>query len=173
MKVERPPARSSAAPMRVKMRSILPIRARDAGTKAAACAPAALSAPPAACTSTYRPWFGPVISSMRRAGVQAAAVGRKAFDGAAPPPGGGRPSMSMSACSEQFGGDPVVSARRARPGRPACPRVASQRAAESAAGARVRPARRATARTGHFRGPASGPARTARLSSQVLSSGVM
>ncbi|MDT4861475.1 hypothetical protein FQZ97_960810 [compost metagenome] len=33
MNVERPPARSSAAPMRVKMRSILPMRARAAGTK--------------------------------------------------------------------------------------------------------------------------------------------
>ncbi|CFU07557.1 Uncharacterised protein [Bordetella pertussis] len=33
MKVERPPARSSAAPMRVKMRSSRPTRARVAGTK--------------------------------------------------------------------------------------------------------------------------------------------
>jgi hypothetical protein len=32
MKVERPPARSSAAPMRVKMRSTGPISAASAGT---------------------------------------------------------------------------------------------------------------------------------------------
>ena len=33
MKVERPPERSSLAPMRVKMRSTKPIRAAEAGTK--------------------------------------------------------------------------------------------------------------------------------------------
>ena len=44
MNVERPPARSSAAPMRVKMRSIGPIGALFAGTKLPMCASTAISA---------------------------------------------------------------------------------------------------------------------------------
>ena len=44
MKVERPPARSSAAPMRVKIWSIGPSRAARAGTNAPTCAMSAISA---------------------------------------------------------------------------------------------------------------------------------
>ncbi len=44
MNVERPPVRSSAAPMRVKMRSIGPITALSAGTKLPMWARIAISA---------------------------------------------------------------------------------------------------------------------------------
>ena len=44
MKVERPPARSSPAPMRVKIRSIGPSTALLAGTKLPMCASSAISA---------------------------------------------------------------------------------------------------------------------------------
>jgi hypothetical protein len=44
MKVERPALRSSAAPMRVKIRSSGPMRAELAGTKLPVCARSAISA---------------------------------------------------------------------------------------------------------------------------------
>jgi hypothetical protein len=44
MKVERPPARSSAAPMRVKIWSMGPMRAAFAGTYAPMCAISVMSA---------------------------------------------------------------------------------------------------------------------------------
>ena len=44
MKVERPRARSSAAPTRENSRSTMPIRAREAGTKLPICAISAISA---------------------------------------------------------------------------------------------------------------------------------
>jgi uncharacterized membrane protein len=44
MNVERPPARSSAAPMRVKIRSSGPITRDSAGTKLPMCARIAISA---------------------------------------------------------------------------------------------------------------------------------
>jgi hypothetical protein len=44
MKVERPPARSSEAPIRVKIRSIGPISQARAGTKLPQCASSAISA---------------------------------------------------------------------------------------------------------------------------------
>ena len=67
MNVERPPARSSAAPMRVKIASIGPITARAAGTKLPQYASSTISA-------VWRmnvdlpPMFGPVTTSMRRSG---------------------------------------------------------------------------------------------------------
>ena len=44
MNVERPRARSSAAPTRENSRSMMPIRAREAGTKLPICAISAISA---------------------------------------------------------------------------------------------------------------------------------
>ena len=64
MNVERPPARSSEAPMRVKIRSTGPIVADSAGTKLPMCARIAISA-------VWRmyvdlpPMFGPVTISIR------------------------------------------------------------------------------------------------------------
>ena len=62
MKVDRPRARSSEAPTRVKMRSTSPTRARRAGTKLPICAMSAMSA---VCRITVLlpAMFGPVITS--------------------------------------------------------------------------------------------------------------
>ena len=58
MKVERPPARSSPAPMRVKMRSSGPMRRALRPARSCRCAPASRSAPPGACRWTCRPCSG-------------------------------------------------------------------------------------------------------------------
>jgi len=76
MKVERPEARSSEAPMRVKMASTGPIRALVAGTKQPTWASSTISA-------TWRivvdlpPMLGPVISSMRRVGSRRQSLAMK------------------------------------------------------------------------------------------------
>ena len=63
MKVERPRARSSAAPTRENSRSTMPIRARAAGTKEPICASSAISA---FCRRKVDlpAMFGPVISQI-------------------------------------------------------------------------------------------------------------
>ncbi len=74
MNVERPPVRSSAAPMRVKMRSIGPIVAESAGTALPMWARIAISA-------VWRmyvdlpPMFGPVMISMRSCSFNARSFG--------------------------------------------------------------------------------------------------
>ncbi len=73
MKVERPRARSSAAPTRENSRSITPITARSAGTKLPTCASTAISA-------FWRrkvllpAMFGPVSSHSRRCSDRSASL---------------------------------------------------------------------------------------------------
>ena len=76
MKVERPRARSSAAPTRLNSRSTMPIVACLAGTKEPACAITAISA-------FWRrkvdlpAMLGPVSSHSRRAGPSSQSLGTK------------------------------------------------------------------------------------------------
>jgi hypothetical protein len=76
MNVERPPARSSAAPIRVKIWSSGPRRAALAGTNEPTCAISAMSA-------TWRmyvdlpPMLGPVISNSRRVGDRRVSLAMK------------------------------------------------------------------------------------------------
>ena len=77
MKVERPPARSSAAPTREKSRSTRPSRAASAGTKSPAWASTTISA---FCRSKVDlpAMFGPVSRQMRRPGERSQSFGTKA-----------------------------------------------------------------------------------------------
>ena len=69
MKVERPPAKSSDAPMRVKIRSTGPIRAKLAGTKLPM---RAINTINAVCRMKVDlpPMLGPVMTSVRRVSWQ-------------------------------------------------------------------------------------------------------
>ena len=74
MNVERPPARSSAAPMRVKIASSGPSSALAAGTYDPQCASSAM-------TAAWRmyvdlpPMLGPVTTSSRRSGRSSRSLG--------------------------------------------------------------------------------------------------
>ena len=120
MNVERPPVRSSAAPMRVKIRSIEPIVADSAGTTLPMCARIAISA-------VWRmyvdlpPMFGPVMISMRvvlaRARDRSARTAR-ALDRSTPrwrPP-----RYSSRGSSTSVGSTRSSALRRARRGSRAC-----------------------------------------------------
>ena len=76
MNVERPPARSSAAPMRVNTRSMGPMVALAAGTKLPMCASTAISA---ACRMyvDLPPMLGPVTISIRRLSSKVRSLGTK------------------------------------------------------------------------------------------------
>ena len=102
MKVERPPARSSEAPMRVKMRSNGPITARVAGTKL----PMEASTRISAAWRMYvdlPPMFGPVITSMRRASVSSRSFGTNGSSSTRSTTGCRPPSMRMPGVSDSSG----------------------------------------------------------------------
>src|SRR5258708_1189342 len=79
MKVERPPARSSAAPMRVKIRSSGPNTARSAGTELPTCASSAMS-PAGPMQVDFPPLLGPEMEAVQLLGDE----GVRGFDRLAP-----------------------------------------------------------------------------------------
>ena len=170
MNVDRPPARSSPAPMRVKMRSMGPSTARSAGTKLPTCASSTMSAPWRMYVD-LPPMLGPVTISMRRVASSTRSLGTNAPSMKCSTTGWRPPRISRRVSATSFGSvQPSAAARSASAAR------------QSSDGERMGGGLQRAEPVGELRQDASYNSRSrasdfsrapSTLSSKLLSSGVM